>query len=66
MMHEKIDKAMDKKDLAKNEERRRLDGYISGITESLAVFSALEKGKLSKGYEKIVSEIRLEEIYDRK
>lgn len=57
MVHEKMDAAMDRKDSAGSEERYQLNGYISGIAESLAVFSALENGKLAKGYEKAVSEI---------
>lgn len=66
MMHEKMDTAMDKKDGTGNEEMYRLDGYISGIAESLAVFSALENGKLTRSYKEAVSKIRLEKIYDKK
>lgn len=66
MMHEKMDAAMDRKDGAGSEERYQLEGYISGIAESIAVISALENGKLTRGYKEAVSKIRLEKTYDKK
>lgn len=55
MMYERLDEAMEKKEKAEHiEESTRLDGYINGISMSLAIFAALEKGKLIKDYERLL------------
>lgn len=55
MMYERLDEAMEKKEKAEHiEESTRLDGYINGISMSLAIFAALEEGKLIKDYERLL------------
>ena len=55
MMHERLDEAIEKKEKSEHiEESTRLDGYINGISMSLAIFAALEEGKLIKDYERLI------------
>lgn len=58
MMFEKINKAKEKQRYDDMNEYRRLDAYINGIAESMAMLSCLEDGRFTKDYERICSSIK--------
>lgn len=59
MMYERIDKIREKQCSTEDmDEYRKLDAYISGITESLAMLSCLEDGRFTRDYERICSSIK--------
>lgn len=59
MMCEKIDRIREKQcSIEDMDEYRRLNAYISGIAESLAMLSCLEDGRFTRDYERICSSIK--------
>lgn len=59
MMYERIDRIREKQCSTEDmHEYRKLDAYISGIAESLAMLACLEDGRFTRDYERIRSSIK--------